>query len=149
MGRGMENVKMTQRRRWIAALVAAPMAAAAMAAAAQAPAHAEPENGDETVVEIEPSSPMPVPQGAFGYLATRGATLWLAQQDAPGAIAALPVPHDYRVANDALADQFDRELEAAVRTPGACVQFIIAPLPGGMDLFDYGIWSVDRQYCPR
>ncbi|GAC57543.1 hypothetical protein GOHSU_22_00030 [Gordonia hirsuta DSM 44140 = NBRC 16056] len=98
---------------------------------------------------IEPGAPMPVPNGAFGYLATRNATLWLAAQRPGDAIRALPVPPQYRAANDALARQMGRELTAAVRTPGACLQIIIDPHSSAGNLFDYGVWSVDRQYCPR
>ncbi|UQE76547.1 hypothetical protein [Gordonia sp. PP30] len=103
---------------------------------------------DQTDDEVVPGAPMPVPAGAFGYLATRSATLWLAAQDPAGRIKALPVPPSYRPANDALAAQMDRELTAAVKTKGACVQIIIDPNVGGGNLFQYGVWSVDRQYCP-
>lgn len=98
---------------------------------------------------VQPGAPMPVPSGAFGYLATRDATRWLAAQRPGEAIRALPVPPQYRPANTALATQMTRELDAAVRTPGACVQIIIDLQSSAGNLFDYGVWSVERQYCPR
>lgn len=98
--------------------------------------------------QAEPGAPMPVPRGAFAYLATRSATLWLAAQRPADRIKGLPVPPQYRRANDALATQMDRELTAAARTTGACVQIIIDPHASGGNLFDYGVWSVEPQYCP-
>lgn len=98
--------------------------------------------------EAQPSVPMPVPDGAFGYLATRSATLWLAQQRPGDLIRAFPVPPNYRAANNALARQIDRELKAAVKTKGACVQIIVDPRSSEGNLFDYGVWSVAPAYCP-
>ncbi|MFT3662816.1 MAG: hypothetical protein QM809_15965 [Gordonia sp. (in: high G+C Gram-positive bacteria)] len=97
---------------------------------------------------VEPSFPLTVPQGAFGYLATRSATLWLHQQRPGDKIRGFPVPAQYRMANDVLADQIDRELKAAAKTAGACVQIIFNPHSTPGNLFDYGVWSVEEQYCP-
>ncbi|WP_344782932.1 hypothetical protein [Gordonia caeni] len=146
---------MTQRRgaagrRW--AVTTAAVLPVIGALLISAPAHAdpdEPRSGQEPNIEqVEPGAPMPVPSGAFGYLATRSATLWLAGQQPADRIEALPVPPQYRLANRALAEQMDRELTAAVRTPGACVQIIIDPQSSSGNLFDYGVWSIDREYCP-
>lgn len=149
---------MVRGTRWLVGGTAAAVLAAGLLAA---PVHAapdpvdpvaplvtdtdDPDKHDEAVV---PAAPMPVPSGAFAYLATRGATLWLADQRPGGVVKSLPVPPQYRPSNDALAAQFDRELDAAVRTPGACVQIIIDLQSDAGNLFDYGIWSVEKQYCP-
>ncbi|MFT4087626.1 MAG: hypothetical protein QM658_10805 [Gordonia sp. (in: high G+C Gram-positive bacteria)] len=95
-----------------------------------------------------PSIPMPAPAGAYSYLATRSATLWLHSVDAPERIAALPASPDYAKANRQLAEHFDRELTSAVKTPGACVQIIIDPTVGG-GKFSYGVWAVESKYCPK
>lgn len=138
--------------RWFTGVLVAAAAATSLSAS---PALAAPDpvaptapmiaDTDDTV---EPAAPMPVPTGAFGYLATRSATLWLADRHPDDVVRSLPVPPALRPSNDALAAQFERELDAAVRTPGACVQIIIDPQTGSGNLFDYGIWSVEKQYCP-
>lgn len=152
---GMTINARTGRRRWaVAAAAALPITAALLIGAPAQAEPADPAEPDTTVVEpddddqVKPGAPMPVRNGAFGYLATRGATLWLAGQKPAQAIGGLPVPPQYHAANRALADQMDRELTAAARTPGACVQIIVDTQAGGGNLFDYGIWSVEREYCP-
>lgn len=147
----------TTTTRWKRGLFVAGVLAAAVGAA---PAYAAPQGDpglkrdlpaepmDPSDEIVEPGPPMPVPFGSFGYLATRDATLWLARQKPADRIRAMPVPGSYQPSNDALAAQVDRELAAAVRTPKACVQIIIDPSPGGGNLFSYGVWSVEPQYCP-
>lgn len=140
-----------RRRLIVAAAAVLPLAGLA---SVSGPAQAEPQSqlvapgpiDDDVVV---PGAPMPVPSGAFAYLATRDATRWLAAQHPGDAIAALPVPPQYRLANSALAKQMSTELTATVRTPGACVQIIIDPHSSAGNLFDYGVWSIEPQYCPR
>lgn len=150
------NSKQLWHRGLLAVIVA--VIAAALCAA---PAHAAPNGGapelkrdlpsepmEKADDQVVPAAPMPVPSGAFGFLATRKSTLWLAAQKPADRIRALPVPPNYRPSNNALATQMDRELQAAVRTPKACVQIIIDPAPGGGNLFSYGVWSVEEKYCP-
>ena len=127
-------------------MTAAAIVPLAGALSVSGPAQASPAPIDDSVVV--PGAPMPVPSGAFGYLATRDATVWLAAQRPADVIRSLPVPAQYRKANDALATQVHSEISAAVRTPGACVQIIIDPRSSAGNLFDYGVWSVERQYCP-
>lgn len=155
----------TVRHRFGAALVAAATAASALTAAGfiAAPAHADPtpqaapdvdpeqpnslSPEDEEV--SEPSFPMPVPSGAFSYISTRNATLWMAEQEPHRLIKAMPVPPHYRLANDAAAKQLKRELDAAVATPGACLQIVVNPETTEGNLFDYGFWAVAQVYCPQ
>lgn len=148
---GMTRRRGTARRRWAvtAAAVLPVIGALLISAPAQAAPNDEAPSGPEPDTEqVEPGAPMPVPSGAFGYLATRSATLWLADQQPADRIEALPVPPQYHRANRALAEQMDRELSAATRTPGACVQLIVDPQSSSGNLFDYGVWSVEREYCP-
>lgn len=151
------TLRETTRIRWKRGLIVAGLVTAAAAAA---PAHAAPPSDPGPARELpagpmaadqpvaQPGPPMPVPNGGFGYLATRDATLWLARQKPADGIRALPVPREYRKSNDALADQVDRELTVAARTPKACVQIIVDPRPSGGNLFEYGVWSVAPRYCP-
>lgn len=95
-----------------------------------------------------PGEPMPVREGAFGYLATRDATLWLAGQRPGNVVKALPAPPAYQDANRALGERIDSELRTASTTPGACVQIVVDPEGTAGALFDYGVFAVDAQYCP-
>lgn len=97
----------------------------------------------------EPSFPMPVREGAFSYLATRSATLWLDDRGAADVIGNLPVPPAYTAANRGLAANLKRELQSATSTPGACLQIIVDGPDGSGGLFNYGFFAVEKQYCPR
>ncbi|MGB3696411.1 MAG: hypothetical protein WBA05_03150 [Gordonia sp. (in: high G+C Gram-positive bacteria)] len=136
-----------------AALWSAPTASAAPTSKHPAP-QAEPAPHAETAPNaeaetVEPSVPMPVRSGALGYLATRSATLWLDARGADSVIANLPVPGQYRAANKQMAASLARELDAAVATPGACLQIIVDTADGAGGLFNYGFFAVERQYCPE
>ena len=63
-----------------------------------------------------------------------------------GGIAALPVPAQYRAANDGLAFQFRRALDGALSTPGGCIQIVVSRGQAG-SLFNYGLFAVEGQYC--
>ncbi|MGB3707419.1 MAG: hypothetical protein WA998_03905 [Gordonia sp. (in: high G+C Gram-positive bacteria)] len=123
------------------------------ASQSQAP-HAQPSKSNAPkATETDPdaaeaSFPMPVQPGALGYLATRSATLWLHQRGAVNVIANLPVPGAYAKSNKYMAKELDRQLTAAVKTPGACLQIIVSGGDGG-GLFNYGFFAIEKQYCPK
>lgn len=128
----------------------APMTVSSSTASAAPSASVSPSTAPSAVVEeATPSFPMPVREGAIGYLATRSATLWLASRGADAVIANLPVPPAYATANRAMAKTLERELDAAAKTPGACLQIIIDRTDGAGGLFNYGFFAVEKQYCPR
>ncbi|MGW0037175.1 hypothetical protein [Gordonia sp. NPDC003376] len=93
------------------------------------------------------SSPMPVPAGSYGYLATHGFTRQLSRMKAPDALAALPVPSAYRLANLGFAQQFDLALKGALADPKGCLQLIVDPDTAPGNLFDYGFYAVSGPYC--
>ncbi|ALG84492.1 hypothetical protein [Gordonia phthalatica] len=97
----------------------------------------------------EPSFPMPVRDGALGYLATRSATLWLEDRGADDVIRNLPVPPAYVDANRGMATNLERELKSAKQTPGACLQIIVDGPDSSGGLFNYGFYAVEKQYCPK
>lgn len=122
----------------------------AAAPSSQAPSSSH-ESSPEDVVDqsAEAGVPMPVAPGALGYLATRSSTKWMNDRGADRIIANLPVPPNYSKANQAMADSLKREMTAAVETPGACLQIIVdGPRQPG-DLFNYGFFAVEKQYCPN
>ena len=133
-----------------AMLFAAPAAADPGPAADPAPSVADQPSVQAVQDEelLPPGLPMAVPDGAFGYLATRDATVWLADRRPGDAVRGLPVAPNLKASNDALADQLDRELRSAKASPGACVQIIVDPATSSGNLFDYGIFAVEKQYCP-
>ncbi|UEA59430.1 hypothetical protein LK459_00450 [Gordonia otitidis] len=95
-----------------------------------------------------PGPPMPVPDDAYGYLATHDLTVRMNAMNLPQAVAALPVPDSYRPANLAFAGQFDRAVTAALAAPGGCVQVIINSHTAAGNLFDYGFFPIEPKYCP-
>ncbi len=137
-------------------LVSAAIVAVTVPLLAAPLAHAEPSSSTPSepptsthaeTAEVIPSLPMPVPEGSFGYIATRGATKWMNDR-APGAlIKNLPVPPAFRKANSDMAKIIDAELDAAMKTPGACVQVIVTPRTK-TGLFSYGFFAIDPEYCP-
>lgn len=134
------------------ALGAAGLAAAAVPAAADPVTDPAPETGETPLAPIEtatgPGAPVPYADSSFSYLATPGVTHWLSDHGAPRAIGSLPVPSQYRASHDALADRFGEALDSATEVPGACVQIVIDPVPGGGMIFDYGVFPVAPEYCP-
>ncbi|GEE02380.1 hypothetical protein nbrc107696_28260 [Gordonia spumicola] len=127
-----------------ATLVVAPIAHANPSTTQSTSPSTAPSDADK----VEPSIPLQVPEGAFGYIATRGATKWLADRDLPSLIKSLPVPPSFRESNNGMASIIKAELTAAEETPGACVQIIITPAPKQGGLFTYGFFAVEKQYCP-
>ncbi|WLP91237.1 MULTISPECIES: hypothetical protein [Gordonia] len=152
-------------RRGVPALLAAVVAVVAMivtATGAQAAPETTPETSEQRtpapgsvspVPEAEEplyptaSSPMPVPAGSYGYQATHGFTEQLSRMKAADAIAALPVPSAYRLANLGFAQQFDLALRGALVDPGGCLQLIVNPNTAPGNLFDYGFYAVSGPYC--
>lgn len=134
-------------------MLAAPMASADPAPSTHAtpsqPKSSEPgKPAPDVSQDAVPSFPMPVREGALGYLATRSATLWLNDRGAPDVVASLPAPPPYSTANKQMAKALDRELTAAAKTPGACLQIIVDSGDAG-GLFNYGFFAVEKQYCPK
>lgn len=91
--------------------------------------------------------PMPVGEGEYSYLATHEITDRASSMDLPEAIAALPVPQQYRPANLGLAAQFDMALTSALNSPGGCVQVVVDPRARSGSLFNYGFFPVAGEYC--
>lgn len=95
---------------------------------------------------LKPGPPMPVSNAEYSYLATHAVTKQLKRANVVGGIAALPVPAQYRAANDGLAFQFRRALDGALSTPGGCIQIVVSRGQAG-SLFNYGLFAVEGQYC--
>ncbi|MCS3878596.1 hypothetical protein GII30_09405 [Gordonia amarae] len=95
---------------------------------------------------LKPGPPMPVSNAEYSYLATHAVTKQLKSANIVGGIAALPVPAQYRAANDGLAFQFRRALDGALSTPGGCIQIVVSRGQAG-SLFNYGLFAVEGQYC--
>ncbi|MBM7368415.1 hypothetical protein [Gordonia hydrophobica] len=155
---GNSSTVLGRTRRWAAVgviaagvAVVAPMAAVGPLATAAPSSSAAPSASSEPELDgiPEPSIPMPVADGALGYLATRSATLWLDDRGADDVIRNLPVPPAYVDANRGMATNLERELKSAKDTPGACLQIIIDGPDGSGGLFNYGFYAVEKQYCPK
>ncbi|AFA72996.1 hypothetical protein GPOL_c19570 [Gordonia polyisoprenivorans VH2] len=132
----------------VAAAGTAVMTTAAPSSAAPTPAQPAP-NTQVLLVDVpEAGPPMPVPTGSFGYLATHDLTKRMASMKTAEAIAALPVPEQYRPANMALAKNLDLAVKGALADPKGCVQVIVDPRSTSGGLFDYGFYAVSGQYCP-
>ncbi|EGD55611.1 hypothetical protein [Gordonia neofelifaecis] len=114
------------------------------------PNSTQPTTSESEVSQVsEPSIPMPVRDGALGYLATRSSTLWLKDRGADQVIANLPVPQTYSAANRQMAKTLKQELDSAAETPGACLQIIIDGADPSGGVFNYGFFAVEKQYCPK
>lgn len=100
------------------------------------------------VAEAQAGPPMPVPDGAFGFLATHDLTQRMSTMKAAEAIASLPVPEGYRPANLSLASHLDLAVKGALADRRGCVQIIVDPKSTSGALFDYGFYAVSGQYCP-
>ena len=135
----------------VSAAIVAPMAATGAIATAAPTSSVAPSDPSGTQLDgiPEPSFPMPVREGALGYLATRPATLWLEDRGADDVIRNLPVPPAYVAANRGMATNLERELKSAKDTPGACLQIIVDGPDGSGGLFNYGFYAVEKQYCPK
>ncbi|MAU82199.1 MAG: hypothetical protein CME34_10065 [Gordonia sp.] len=92
-------------------------------------------------------APMTVGEGEYSYLATHEVTSRASSMQVPEAIAALPVPQQYRPANLGLAAQFDIALTSALASPGGCVQVVVDPRARSGSLFNYGFFPVAGEYC--
>jgi len=150
--RSFSDVRRRIRRAAVVVATGAALATVAPMAMPSSTASAAPSTSvspSEVVEEATPSFPMPVREGAIGYLATRSATLWLESRGADAVIANLPVPPAYSAANRAMATTLKRELDAAAKTPGACLQIIIDGTDGAGGLFNYGFFAIEKKYCPQ
>ncbi len=112
-----------------------------------APSTTTPPSEDFDPSMVKPGLPMPVPEGSFGYIATRGATKWMDDRQPGALVRNLPVPPAFREANSAMGKIIDAELDAAMAEPGACVQIIVTP-HSKSGLFSYGFFAVEPEYCP-
>lgn len=149
--RSFSDVRRRIRRAAVVVVTGAALATVAPMAMPSSTASAAPStvSPSDAVEEATPSFPMPVREGAIGYLATRSATLWLESRGADAVIANLPVPPAYSAANRAMATTLKRELDAAAKTPGACLQIIIDGTDGAGGLFNYGFFAIEKKYCPQ
>ena len=148
-----------------AALIAGAMVAAGLIAAGGGAAHATPadpgpgtastagnQSGNLPPAEpdytaiLKPGPPIELSNSEYGFIATHEVTKQLDRVNVVGGIAGLPVPPQYRAANDGLALQFVRALDGALSTPGGCIQMVISRGHAG-SLFDYGLFAVEGQYC--
>lgn len=111
-----------------------------------APSSTTPSEGFDPSM-VKPGLPMPVPEGSFGYIATRGATKWMDDRRPGALIRNLPVPPAFRAANSSMGKIIDAELDAAMAKPGACVQIIVTP-HSKSGLFSYGFFAIEPEYCP-
>ena len=136
--------RVTSRAGRVGIVVGAVAAATVLAAPI---ASAEPSSQPSQTPEA--SIPMPVREGALGYLATRSSTLWLADRGVDQVIANLPAPPAYSSANRQMAKTLKQELDAAVDTPGACLQIIVDGPGQTGGVFNYGFFAVEKQYCPK
>lgn len=136
--------RVTSRAGRVGIVVGAVAAATVLAAPI---ASAEPSSQPSQTPEA--SIPMPVREGALGYLATRSSTLWLADRGVDQVIANLPAPPAYSRANRQMAKTLKQELDAAVDTPGACLQIIVDGPGQAGGVFNYGFFAVEKQYCPK
>lgn len=131
----------------IAGAVAAGLFLAGGGAAHAAPADPGPaQNTPDYTTVLKPGPPIPVSNAEYSYLATHAVTKQLKRANVVGGIAALPVPAQYRLANDGLAFQFRRALDGALSTPGGCVQIVVSRGQAG-SLFNYGMFAIEGQYC--
>lgn len=139
--------RVTSRAGRVGIVVGAVAAATVLAAPiASAEPSSQPSQPSQTP---EASIPMPVREGALGYLATRSSTLWLADRGVDQVIANLPAPPAYSSANRQMAKTLKQELDAAVDTPGACLQIIVDGPGQAGGVFNYGFFAVEKQYCPK
>lgn len=104
------------------------------------------QNTPDYTTVLKPGPPIPVSNAEYSYLATHAVTKQLKRANVVGGIAALPVPAQYRPANDGLAFQFRRALDGALSTPGGCVQIVVSRGQAG-SLFNYGMFAIEGQYC--
>ncbi|PYE13997.1 hypothetical protein DFR67_11496 [Williamsia limnetica] len=95
----------------------------------------------------EASSPMPVGDSQFGYIATHALTQSAADMNLPEFVASIPVPPEYKPANLALAARFDIVVDEALASPGGCIQVVIDPAPTSGGVFSYGFFAVEGEYC--
>ncbi|MGC4932540.1 hypothetical protein ACLQ3C_02500 [Gordonia sp. DT30] len=138
------------RRGALALVAAAAVGTGTVVGAAQSAAvgTTPPPPDAQAVVDLpETGSPMPVPTGSYGYLATHDLTKRMSTMKVADSIAALPVPAQYRPANLGLAKTLDRAVQGALADPKGCVQIIVNPRSSSGGLFDYGVYAVSGQYC--
>ncbi|MBD0023494.1 hypothetical protein GII33_08885 [Gordonia pseudamarae] len=102
--------------------------------------------GPDYTAILKPGPPITVSNAEYSYIATHSVTKQLKRANVSGGIAALPVPAQYRLANDGLALQFRRALDGALSTRGGCIQIVVSHGNPG-SLFDYGLFAIDGRYC--
>ncbi|WP_076480641.1 hypothetical protein [Williamsia sterculiae] len=116
----------------------------AVLAATAAPAVAA---GEEPTTDVVAGEPVPVSSTAYSYLATHALTERAQAMDLGQFVASVPVPPQYRSANLDLSARIDTAVDAALRSPGGCVQLVVDPKGTGGALFDYNVVPVEGQYC--
>ncbi|MGZ8180015.1 hypothetical protein ACXVUM_18970 [Williamsia sp. SKLECPSW1] len=101
----------------------------------------------ESVVTVPPGPPVPVSPQEYSYTATHDLTVRADSLDLARFVADIPVPEQYRAANLALAARFDATVDAALTSPGGCVQVVVDPRAKDGNLFNYGFFPVAGEFC--
>ncbi|WP_299574048.1 hypothetical protein [uncultured Williamsia sp.] len=136
-----------QSARTITALVRTAGVAAAVSGIIAAGLGSGVAGAQDEVVVVPPGPPVPVSSQEYSYLATHDLTVRANSIDLARFIADIPVPAQYRAANLALAARFDATVDEALTSPGGCVQVVVDPRAKDGNLFNYGFFPVEGQYC--
>ncbi|GAA2068324.1 hypothetical protein [Williamsia deligens] len=138
---------MQSARTTVPALVRTAGIALAMAATAATGLGAGTAGADTDVVVVPAGPPVPVSSQEYSYTATHDLTVRADSIDLARFVADIPVPAQYRAANLALAARFDATVDAALASPGGCVQVVVDPRSRDGNLFNYGFFPVAGEYC--